>query len=344
MSSLSFLSLHVLAKRAGIEPSRLQFILREFSELLPAQNGVLPESGLELVRRIHQSFFIESRPIPLIRRDLSGQQRKLRIIAVTSGKGGVGKTTVSINLAIALAGSGLRTLLFDADLGMANVHVYAGVAPRVTLLDVVEGRAQLNQALTSGPGNIQIICGASGVSRLADLDYRAMDFLGAELRRMATAFDVLVLDTGAGISAQVMQFLALADDVVVVATPNLAATLDAYGVVKAAHEAQLAAAMHVLVNQADDGVQADTVFTRISGCAERFLQITPGSLGSLRRDDALDASNQSRHPLLLAHPGCENSRRFLAIAAQLTVDLAPRAPHTPAFSVHQEPSFAGAMP
>ena len=185
MNPAAFPSLSQAAARTGIEPSRLQFILREFSEFLPTPGGVLPEPAFELIRRLHQRFFIEGRPIPTIRRELGTQQRKLHIIAVTSGKGGVGKTTVSINLAIALAARGMRTLLFDADLGMANVHVYAGVTPRVTLLDVVEGRAPLAQALTTGPGNIQIVCGASGVSRLADLDGRAMEYLGAELRRMA---------------------------------------------------------------------------------------------------------------------------------------------------------------
>lgn len=344
MNPAAFPSLHLIAARTGIEPSRLQFIMREFSEFLAMPGGVLPDSGIELLRRIHQRFFVEGRPIPTIRREFGEQRHKLRIIAVTSGKGGVGKTTVSINLAIALAGRGLRTLLFDADLGMANVHVYAGVAPRVTLLDVVEGRLSLAQALTNGPGNIQIVCGASGVSRLADLDGRAMEFLTAELRRMAVAFDVLVLDTGAGISAQVMQFLALANDVVVVATPNLAATLDAYGVIKAANEAQLAADFHVLVNQAPDTATADKVFARISGCAERFLQFTPENLGLLRRDDALETSNQNRCPLLLAQPESDNSRRFIAMAARLTPDLRGRVANAPAFSVHQEPSVAGATP
>jgi flagellar biosynthesis protein FlhG len=344
MNPVSYPSLHVVAARTGIEPSRLQFILREFSEFFAIPGGVLPDSGIELVRRIHQRFFIDGRPIPTIRRELSDQRRKLRIIGVTSGKGGVGKTTVSINLAIAIASRGLRTLLFDADLGMANVHVYAGVTPRVTLLDVIEGHVPLAQALTSGPGNVQIVCGASGVSRLADLDGRAMEYLGAELRRMAAEFDVLVLDTGAGISTQVMQFLALADDVIVVATPNLAATLDAYGVIKAATEAQLAAQLHVLVNQAADGTAADTVFARISGCAERFLQVTPRSLGSLRRDDALEVSNQNRRPLLLADPESENARRISAMAARLTSGLTDRATPVPAFSVQLELSVAGATP
>ena len=301
--------------------------MREFSEFLATPDGPLAagggdERGIAILRRIHQQFFIDGKPIPAIRRELGDSRRTLHVIAVTSGKGGVGKTTVSINLAIALAKRGLRTLLFDADLGMANVHVYAGVTPRMTLLDVVEGRASLAQVLTNGPGDIQVICGASGVSRLADLDLRAIEFLGRELRRLATTIDVLVLDTGAGISSQVMQFLALADETVVVATPNLAATLDAYGVIKAAREARLESRMHVLVNQAADGAEADSVLSRISGCAQRFLQFTPGSLGSLRRDEAFEIANHNRRPLMIAHPESENARRIIAMASR----LAPAAP------------------
>ena len=175
VNSVAFPPLHSIAARTGIEPSRIQFLIREFSEFLTT--GWDDDRGIVLLRRIHQRFFIEGKPIPVIRRELGDQRRQMRVIAVTSGKGGVGKTTVSINLAIALAQRGLRTLLFDADLGMANVHVYAGVTPRMTLLDVVEGRAVLAQVLTSGPGEIKIVCGASGVSRLADLDARAIEFL-----------------------------------------------------------------------------------------------------------------------------------------------------------------------
>lgn len=294
-----------------IEPSSLQFIEREFPELFRDRQD---RAG---IRQIHRALFVEGLPLAVVRADFTRRQRRLRVLAVTSGKGGVGKTTVSVNLATALARSGQRVLLFDADLGMANVHIFTGVTPRGTLLDVVEGRAELAAVLTPGPAGVQIVCGASGMAGLADLDARVIERLGRELTRLAGDFDVLLIDTGAGISAQVMHFLALAHEIIVVATPNLAATLDAYGVIKVAREAKLGAEISILVNQTEDDAEAGAIFARLSGCTHRFLGFLPGSLGSLRRDHAVEAANQSRQPLVLAQPESENTRRFLAMSARL---------------------------
>ena len=295
----------------AIEPARLQFIEREFQDVLGDRHDP------SLIREIHHALFTEGKSPAVVRNQFSRRKRGLRVIAVTSGKGGVGKTTVSVNLATALGGRGLRVLLFDADLGMANVHIFAGVTPRGTLLDVVEGRSTLSQILTGGPAGIQIVCGASGVAGLADLDPRVIGRISRELARLADDFDVLLIDTGAGISAQVMQFLTLAHEIIVVATPNLAATLDAYGVIKVAREARLPAQISVLVNQTDDDTEAGAIFARLSGCAHRFLDFLPTSLGSLRRDRAVETANQSRQPLVLSQPASENARRLAAMAAHL---------------------------
>ena len=312
-------SLPANAPRPEIEPAHRQFIEREFAEVLRDDHDG------RRIREIHHALFTEGKSLAVVRNRFNRRHHALRVIAVTSGKGGVGKTTVSVNLATALAGRGRRVLLFDADLGMANVHIFAGVTPRGTLLDVVEGRSTLAQVLTPGPAGIQIVCGASGVAGLADLDPRVITHLGRELARLADGFDVLLIDTGAGISAQVMQFLTLAHEMIVVATPNLAATLDAYGVIKVAREARLPAQISILVNQTDDEAEAAAIFARLSGCAHRFLDFLPASLGSLRRDPAVEAANQSRQPLVLAQPASENARRFTDMAARL-LDESPAAP------------------
>lgn len=312
----------------GIEPARLQFIEREFRDVF--DQG----ADASLLREIHDALFVEGKSIAVLRNQLWTRRRALRVVAVTSGKGGVGKTTVAVNLAVALAERGLRVLLFDADLGMANVHIFAGVTPRGTLLDVVEGRATLAQILSNGPAGVRVVCGASGVARLADLNQRVVEFLGGELARLAGAFDLLMIDTGAGISSQVMRFLAMANEIVVVATPNLAATLDAYGLIKVVREARLPARIHVLVNQSEDDAQAESVFERIHRCAERFLQFSPLNLDGLRRDPAIEAANQSRQPLVLATPQNENARRFATIAERLA-ELEPlsQAPPVPSDAV-----------
>jgi flagellar biosynthesis protein FlhG len=212
---------------------------------------------------------------------------------------------------------GQRVLLFDADLGMANAHVFAGINPKATILDVVDGRAALADVLMAGPGGIHVVCGASGVGRLADLHPRILEALGRELMQIAADFDVLVIDTGAGVSPTVTHFLGLAQEIVVVTTPNLAATLDAYGLMKVAHESGLKTRMQVLVNQAEDFNEATAVLVRIVGCASRFLQTAPGHLGFLQRDSAFERASQQRLPLVLAEPSNLNALRIAAIAAQL---------------------------
>lgn len=319
----SILGNPIESQPTGIQSARLQFIQQTFPEVGGELGG--GRSRLEWLHWIHDRLFVDGWQVHAVRSELSRMQPGVQVIAVSSGKGGVGKTTFAVNLAVAFAQSGKRVLLFDADLGMANVHVFAGVNPQKTILDVIDGRATLESILVPGPAGMQIACGASGVGRLADLSERVLDTLGRELMRVAAGFDILLIDTGAGVAPAVMHFLALAHDAIVIATPNLASTLDAYGVIKVAHEQRLRTRLHLLVNEADDETQAAAVSARVAGCAQRFLQITPGDLGFLRRDPAFEQSNQQRRPLVLAQPASAHAQRITQIAAQLANAPAPAA-------------------
>ena len=305
----------------------MQFIERTFSDYLverPSDDERLRAWRRELTRWVHQRLFYFHDSVAAVRAELNATFRRTRTIAVTSGKGGVGKTTFSVNLAVACAQLGRRVLLFDADFGMANVHIYAGVTPRNTLLEVVDRRASLEEVIMPGPAGIQMICGSSGVSRLSDLSMLALESLGRELLRTAADFDVLIIDTGAGISTAVTHFLSLAQESIVLATPALASTLDAYGVIKLVHETRLGTRLHLLINQADCEQEAVRVRERIAGCAERHLDTTVRTLGFLRRDPSFERSAQSRRPLVLSDPDNSNARQIASIAAQFLEEKTDR--------------------
>jgi flagellar biosynthesis protein FlhG len=319
---------------ADLQPARVQFIQQSFPEVLGDTRPAAPGEGLgrktqNVIRWIHDRLFVDGWQMPAVRAELGRALRNVRTIAVTSGKGGVGKTTFSVNLAVAFARLGGRVLVFDADLGMANVHVFAGINPAATLLDVIDRRANLRDVIEAGPGGISVVCGASGVSRLAGLTVPVIEALGRELLAAASAFDVLIIDTGAGISPMVTHFLGLVQDAIVVATPNLAATLDAYGLVKVVHESRLATRMHVLINQVEDEEQGARVMERITGCASRFLEMPLGDLGCLFRDPAFEQANQKRRPLVALDPVNENAQRITQIAMQLSAPAAAARKHAP---------------
>ena len=327
----------VPGQSSSTSPSRLRFLVCEFPDLLgithPATHSLrFTAEQRQTLDTLHRLRFDEGRSAAAVRQAWSESRpgRRARVITVTSGKGGVGKTTVSVNLAVSLGQRGLRTLLVDADLGLGNVHVLAGVDGRRTLAELVPGGAPIEELLVDGPGAIKILCAGSGVARLADLDERTLNHLSSELNRLAPRFDVILLDTGAGISSHVVHFMRMAQDILVVTTPDLTAVLDAYGAIKVGREARVGGRFGILVNSVESPEEATRVFERISSCAQRFLQFSPASLGHLIRDDEVRKSNQLRRPIVLAQPAGAAARALLALADGLVKVERPERGNPPA--------------
>lgn len=331
------LTIRMVAEQTGLEESRIRFFERMFPEYFQTPAGRLTtqsfnERHVAILRDLAASLQRNQNNLTAVRAELAQRHaaptRPARIITVSSGKGGVGKTTISLNLALAFARSGARTLLFDADLGLANVHVLAGIQPRSTIVDLLQGKATTEEILHAGPAGLRLICGGSGIGGLADLKLDFVEFLGRELERIGRLADVVVIDTAAGLHASVLHFVRMADDVLVIATPNLASTLDAYSLIKVARQERAAGRIHLLVNQAADETQAAHVQQKICACAKQFLGFQPSLLGHLYRDPLMELAVQRREPFLLSHPEAENSRRLHALADRLRA--------APAAAVHAE--------
>lgn len=245
---------------------------------------------------------------------------RARVVAVTSGKGGVGKTNVCVNLSMALAARGSRTILFDADLGLANVDIVMGITPEWNLSHVVRGQRTVREILTEGPGGVQIVPSGSGIRDMADLPpharARVLDSLG-ELEMLA---DWLLVDTGAGLSENVLAFLKAADEVIVVTTPEPTALLDAYGVIKAFSAERPRSRVYVLVNQAADADDADRVHERLRAAAGQFLSFPVIPLGHVVRDPLVSQAVCRQRPLLSLYPSSPAARCIRAAADSLVGD------------------------
>jgi len=244
-------------------------------------------------------------------------KRFARVIAVTSGKGGVGKTTVTVNLAIAFAQMGKKVAIFDADLGLANVHILLGIKPRYNMRHVIEDNFKLEDIISEGPLGIKLISGGQGVREMANLTADQRRVMLRQLDKLEKEVDILLVDTGAGISENVLRFATFADEIIVVTTPNIASAADGYSIIKILVDMEPKSKIGIITNQVASMYHSKNVFNRINSAVTKYLKIPLGDLGYVVDDDQIMVANQMRKPYMLEFPDADSARCIQSIATTI---------------------------
>ncbi len=247
---------------------------------------------------------------------------RARVIAITSGKGGVGKTNLAVNLAIAASRLGLRTGVLDGDLGLANVDIVLGVAPEFNLGHVLYGEKRLEQIRVQGPEGIAVFAGGAGVYELANLSEWLLQRFIYAIETLDAQLDLLILDTGAGISRNVMSFVLACNELLVVTTPELTAITDAYGMIKLVTTSNPEAKVRVVVNMARDERQAQHVFRSLATVVHQFLgtEADMELLGYVPFDSSVPKAVDQQVPLVVSYPYSRAARNVGLIARRLITE------------------------
>ena len=242
-----------------------------------------------------------------------------RIITVTSGKGGVGKSTICVNLGIALSNLGNKVLLLDGDLGLANLNVLMGIIPEYSIYDVVRARKTLDEVVISTNYGIDIIAGANGVSQLADIGDVERELFLKQVEGL-NGYDIVIIDTGAGIGSNVINFALASDEVIVVTTPEPTSITDAYAMIKSIIIHNPKKILRLIVNRTLSSLEARRVTDRIKTISSRFLNTSVSSLGFVIEEDFVRKSVRSQRPLLVSYPGSRSASCLTHLSAELMTE------------------------
>jgi len=243
------------------------------------------------------------------------EHRDLRVIAVTSGKGGVGKSTVSVNLSVLAARAGLRVLLIDADVGLANAEILLGIEPRLHLGHLLREEARIDEVLGQGPHGIRVLSAGSGLQDLTHLEQLEKIRLLGALDEVEDDFDLVVIDSPAGIGDNVLFFVGAAQETLLVVSPEPTSLTDAYAAVKVLSRRAGVRHFDVLINPASGEAEAREIFGKLEGLSERFLQARLRYLGFLPRDENVHRAIMAQRPVVDAFPVTPMSRALAGIAS-----------------------------
>ncbi len=243
--------------------------------------------------------------------------RPVRVFAVASGKGGVGKTNVAVNLGVALAQQGRVTALLDADMGLANVDILLGLHPRYNLSHVIDGQRTLDEILVDGPGGLKIVPAASGIQKMAELTTAQQAGLIRAFSGLHLPLEVLIVDTAAGISGTVVNFARACQEVVVVVCDEPTSLADAYALIKVLNRDYRLFRFQILCNQVRAASQGRQLYEKLCQVTDRYLDVTLDYFGSVPKDEALAKAVQMQQPVVSAFPQSPAALALRALARKV---------------------------
>lgn len=241
---------------------------------------------------------------------------RFRSLSISSGKGGVGKTNIVINLAIHLARLGKKVFLIDADLGLANIDILLNLAPQYTIEDVLTGKKHINDIIVEGPLGIHILPASSGISEMQTLSAKQQMSMLHELGNLKTRYDYILIDTGAGISSNVLRFNAAADEICVVTNPEPTAITDAYALMKIMSSKYQVHHFNLIVNQSGPA-EARDVYGRLVRVLNKFLTVNLELLGNIPRDPNFIKAVKQQEPISLLLPNSAAGKAFRKLALNI---------------------------
>ncbi|NMO96176.1 MinD/ParA family protein [Paenibacillus lemnae] len=249
-------------------------------------------------------------------------ERTAQIITICSGKGGVGKSNFTLNFALSLQSLGKKVIIFDADIGMANIDVLMGVSSRYNLYHLLRREKRLDEVIHRGPEGLPYIAGGSGISDMFSLTEGDLNYFVSQMETMAQEMDYIIFDTGAGLSKENLKFITSADQCLVVTTPEPTSITDAYALIKVVHGSHPEVPFSLVINRASDEIEARETSDKIILTARRFLELDIRMLGYVREDQAVVKSVKRQYPFLLGFPrshAAHDIQRLAALYAAVTV-------------------------
>jgi flagellar biosynthesis protein FlhG len=255
---------------------------------------------------------------------MDSYKRPANVLAITSGKGGVGKTNIAANLAICLAASNKKVLLVDADFSLSNLDVVMNVNSKYNISHMINNGKSIEEIIHTSPEGIEIICGASGLEELANINEFQRHRLLKELSRLQNENDMIIIDTAAGISRSVVGLCLSADHVLVVTTPESTAMTDAYAMIKVIIGNNFTGQVSLIVNMAQTIAEGKKTYQKIANVADRFLNTHVYYAGVLVKDERLSLAVKLRKPVVLAYPKSQITSSLVALAAKLSNSVAAK--------------------
>ncbi len=257
----------------------------------------------------------------IIKMNQQPQRPLARVITVTSGKGGVGKSNTAINLAIQFQRLGQRVIILDADFGLANIEIMFGTVPRYNLSDLIYQGKDITEIITWGPGNVGFISGGSGIAGMSNLSREYLAYIIQNLAKLDSIADIIIIDTGAGISDAVLEFLVASGEILLITTPEPTSITDSYSLVKALnrHPRYLSdmTQIRIIANRVEDPEDGKSLYNKLNAVVARYLKVPVSYLGSVPQDPKLAAAVMQQMPVSLADTNAKSAKAYELLARTL---------------------------